>query len=525
MIDMHLDNNLGFAWEKLNNIYFKGIVYIEGCYIGSQELIGLIGKIKSESELLDFLNRIDGNFCLIFSILNETYLVVDKLRSIPLFYTIYDTNVKIYDSINSTLIRKFGINERAVDIFRSSTSVIGEETLVNGIKQIPAGHLLKVSTTNEFELIKYWEFHHKHPIIADQEKALQILEVAYENAFKKTINFLAGRPAVVPLSGGHDSRLVVYLLKKFGHKNIITFSYGDEKSEDSKIARQVATAFGVPFYFIQYTRKNLKSFFDENLHKLMEYCSSAVSITHIQDIYAVYELVKSNVIPKESVIMPGLGGTLPGQSIQPDFYIKENYNLHDLVNRIVRDHFFKAVFFEKDFTKKYELVLDILQKKGVEEKLTNYRVAEILEWFTVFEKQPKYTLNSVRAYEFFGLKWQTPLYSMELFDAWSSIDAGLRLNNRMFRILEKRLIDTDILSIRFTGTKERPTTLGWTGITSKAKTALGTILIPTRTNYLSVSVPLYRYYRNIFFHGRHQIFYYFMAEYLAWMRKIAIDLK
>lgn len=520
MTNLKLINNKGFKWEHYGKNHFKGVVFLDGEYITNQDVNNNVDKLNNQDELITFVEKLDGNFCIVLAIHNETFVVVDKLRSIPLFYSLDGNNVTIYDSINESVIKKFGLSEESIDMFSSSTFVTGKSTLVNGIHQIPAGYILRVTNEKQPMLLNYWAFQYKYPQIDQQQDALLILEEAYKRTFQKTIEFLAGRMAVVPLSGGHDSRLIVYMLKKYGHKNIITFSYGDETNKDSIIAKQVAKALGVPFYFIKYSRKKLRSFFNDNLQSIMEYCGNAVSVTHVQDVFAINELFHAKVISNECVVVPGLGGILPGQYIQPDYLTKELYDFNDLIKRVI-DYFFpNAVLYEKNFKNKFLFISEIFKQKGVEHQLTNTRMAELFEWFTFYEEQSKYILNSVRSYEYNNLEWATPLYSKELFNAWCSIDNNLRFNNGIYRVLEKKIISEDLLDIEFTGTKERKRSMILRGSVRKIRTALKLVLFPKKANYLTLSVPRKNYYFNILFRGRFQVTYYFMSEYVAWLKEI-----
>ena len=55
---------------------------------------------------------------------------------------------------------------------------------------------------------------------------------------------------------------------------------------------------------------------------------------------------------------------------------------------------------------------------------TAEQAADTFECWDCQERQAKFIVNSVRAYEFFGFEWRLPLFDAELMDFWSRIAVG-----------------------------------------------------------------------------------------------------
>ena len=53
-------------------------------------------------------------------------------------------------------------------------------------------------------------------------------------------------------------------------------------------------------------------------------------------------------------------------------------------------------------------------------------------WFNVQERQAKFIVNSVRAYEYFGYEWLIPLWDNALFDFWAKVPITLRYQRRLY---------------------------------------------------------------------------------------------
>src|SRR5690606_19684702 len=72
-------------------------------------------------------------------------------------------------------------------------------------------------------------------------------------------NMIQSAPAVnnwiIPLSGGHDSRMLVNYLYKAQIKNVICFSYGSANNLQSRISKKVAEAVEYDWHFVEYTEE------------------------------------------------------------------------------------------------------------------------------------------------------------------------------------------------------------------------------------------------------------------------------
>ena len=59
--------------------------------------------------------------------------------------------------------------------------------------------------------------------------------------------------------------------------------------------------------------------------------------------------------------------------------------------------------------------------------------AAIIEWFDWQERQAKFIVNNVRAYEFLGFRWRLPLWDQELVSWWKSVPYEHRLGRKLLR--------------------------------------------------------------------------------------------
>ena len=62
----------------------------------------------------------------------------------------------------------------------------------------------------------------------------------------------------------------------------------------------------------------------------------------------------------------------------------------------------------------------------------NESCANAIELFDFNERQAKFIVNSVRAYEFFGYQWRIPLWDVELMDFFLKIGLEQRIQQRIY---------------------------------------------------------------------------------------------
>ena len=77
------------------------------------------------------------------------------------------------------------------------------------------------------------------------------LDRIYEDTFSRLISWLDGRQAVIPLSGGYDSRLIALMLKELGYNNVLCFTYNTGGAKwEVDISRRVAKNLGFCWHYV-----------------------------------------------------------------------------------------------------------------------------------------------------------------------------------------------------------------------------------------------------------------------------------
>ena len=254
-----------------------------------------------------------------------------------------------------------------------------------------------------------------------------------QNVFQRLISYAHGRTIVVPLSGGYDSRLIVLMLKRLGYEKVIAFSYGRPGNHEAEVSKQVAESLGVRWEFVEYSNELWREWYEApEMKEYFNMAGNLASLPHIQDWPAVWVLQKEGRIPPNSIFVPGHSADLPAGSRSksvPDIY-KGPVSRERLIGAIIGYHY--SLF---DWSKKKRALFPFFEKKILEVlgDLDQYPdQSSAFESWDISERQPKFIVNSLRVYEFFGYEWWIPFWDKEFMDYWCRISPEKRLNQSLY---------------------------------------------------------------------------------------------
>ncbi|NMP33058.1 hypothetical protein HII17_15985 [Thalassotalea sp. M1531] len=172
---------------------------------------------------------------------SKTYVYTDKLGVRPVYY--YDFNGHIiFSSLLSFLeelpTANLAIDESGVAELVSFGYCLSNRTQYRYIKRLDAGQYLDITDDYEDVLVNnYWDYSSIPVKESLQDIDVKELYEIFIEAIKVRID--ADKPAVAFLSGGLDSRALTSCLSKYT-KDISTFNFGTQKSQDNDYAKQYA---------------------------------------------------------------------------------------------------------------------------------------------------------------------------------------------------------------------------------------------------------------------------------------------
>jgi asparagine synthase (glutamine-hydrolysing) len=225
------------------------------------------------------------------------------------------------------------------------------------------------------------------------------------------------------------------MLAKLKAKNIICVTYSKPGTKILSVAKAIAGQAGFPWIFIPYNRKIWQDCIrSETTKHFVEIAHNIHTLPNLQDFPAVKYLSENNLIPTDSIFVPGHTAMmyLKGQPLRP--------GPGAVADAILAKHYCRW-----DWSLKYRQFHGLLYKK-ICSTMGNSFTAETLEeailnfekW-ELKERQPKFIVNAVRTYEYFGYEWRLPLWDKELVNFWLSIPLSARNGKKAIKkLLEQR---------------------------------------------------------------------------------------
>ncbi|MCE8018994.1 hypothetical protein HOP51_02510 [Halomonas sp. MCCC 1A11036] len=380
------------------------------------------------------MGDLNGFYALVRRRGNDMVAVVDRVRSIPLYYGVHAGDVYLSDDADwvRRQVDETQIHDEARADFELSGYVTGQDTLFHRVKQLRAGEALIVSDSDlglTLFVERYFRFQYvrcQDDGISDRDDGRRLirLEEVVEEACQQMVRMANGRQVVVPLSGGYDSRLIATLLARCGYPRVLTYAYGHRDNQEAKVSREVAQSLGLPWTFVEYSQEAWSQVADsEEYWRYQQWASGWSGIVNMQDWLAVKLLTEQGKVEPGSLFVPGhccVTGFLPSSVFEAK-----------RAGRLVEAGELTEALRQRHFTLNESAEGEALFRERVLPRLTqDYRLDETLDpdefirQFVLFgwqERQAKFIVNSVRCFEFFGHDWWMPLYDRDFMAFWQSV--------------------------------------------------------------------------------------------------------
>ena len=408
-IKINLSYNKGYKWFHKNGISVKGYVFTkENELLEEDNLINYFSNLLSYTEFQDKLKEINGLFSVVIKKENTLWAAVDHGRSFPLFYYCQDDFIEITD--NPDLLKEDEIpmilDEDNATVLSYSGFAPRNKTLLKKVFQIIAGESICFENS---QLTKEYHALFLTTIFSDKtrEELKEELKNILEKVGKRMVKALNNRTVAIPLSGGYDSRIIAYLLKKNNYQNVFCFTYGKKNTPELKNAEKTAKNLGYEWNFIDYEKYFDYSFVNDNAFK--EYVDFAASYSnkfYLQEYLALQELIKRKMIPEDSVFISGHSGAIAGHLLKKEM-MNDNFSF---VNHAI-EQVFSLVYPRKKDLNIIRKEIDFLN--NYEKKYPSFLLYE--NW-RFQETTCKLGLNSSKLWDCFYYKYMLPLWDKELFD-------------------------------------------------------------------------------------------------------------
>lgn len=435
---------LSNTWVNVNNVSVRGSAFYGRKLLNSERLAQLFTKLNSPTEIATKLQDLNGFFSVVVRTPTSIIFAVDRVRSMPIFYAICGNQFYLSDNPRWILkeAKLWGWDRCSQVEFLLTGYVTGPHTLQNEIRQVQAGELiwvdLRTGTVHSERWYRYLPVSKEN---GDMGVLLERLDRVARKAIGRLVEFAAGRPIVIPLSGGLDSRLIAVHLKLANYQPIYAFSYGRPGNAEAEISRKVAQQLGIEWKFVPYSLERWNAWYrSSEWQAYVRAADGLASVPHLQDWPAIWELLSRRDVPDHSVFVPGhtgdfiSGGHIPVELLRPHCAHVEG------VVEAVRKHHYCLSSIEKVaertgvpisiandcIRRRIQTAIGDVKISSVEDAVSAY---ESWEWQ---ERQAKFIVNSVRVYEFWKQAWWLPWWDAEFMDFWQRVPLRYRVRKQLW---------------------------------------------------------------------------------------------
>ncbi|HEV7589880.1 MAG TPA: asparagine synthase (glutamine-hydrolyzing) [Longimicrobium sp.] len=230
------------------------------------------------------------------------FLARDRLGEKPLYWWRDGARIAFASEIRALLElvpTRPALLPDAVDQFLHYQYVIEPGTLLEGVRKLPAGHVLDVGGERwDAEPEPWWEIERVPPLQGDP---VALLKEAVERAVELTLR--SDAPVGVALSGGLDSGVIAAIAaRKRANLAAFTVGYPGSRDFDERAqARALAGLLGIPWHGAELSTGDFAAFFPTLVASQDEPVADVAAYGH----YAVARLAAEHGV---KVLLTGIGG-------------------------------------------------------------------------------------------------------------------------------------------------------------------------------------------------------------------------
>ncbi|WP_394740087.1 asparagine synthase-related protein [Natronococcus roseus] len=445
-------------WVSKGSAHVRGQVYYDGKLLSQSEFAARVDAIDSSAALQTFLAESNGFFVLVTTVADRVLIAADHVRSWPLFYGLGDQEVYISDDAQWVHERT---GEPALDPIAGTEYlhtgfVSADRTLSPTVSQIQAGEVVEVDLSEATDPVtssRYWKFELGN---GNRQPSLKELDEYAVSATERLIEYADGRPILLGLSNGYDSRMIALLLYRLGYENVITYTHdltAGYAKDEIDAAKSIADDLGFEHVTVNVDHANFREFYQsdawDEFHEAVGYLGS---LPDIGEIVMLRKLLSENEIDENAIQIRG-HYLYPASARIPEYITKRNTISRDeFVQDIWEGHYNRwdthsKEIFSSDPEEIKELrnniheriPVDIYQNSETEPntKALNGYIAWLWQ-----ERVPK-LLSIDYELDFTGLDKWWPLLDKEYSEFWTEVDYNLVLSGDLHKSYIEWL-DTEI---------------------------------------------------------------------------------
>ncbi|WP_340302364.1 asparagine synthase C-terminal domain-containing protein [Roseobacter sp. HKCCD7870] len=403
----------------------------------------------SPEQLPAWLDRLDGHYALVLIGSDWSIAAVDPSRTIPLIYAEHDGSVLVAQ-VGTDLAGRIGLGPddiltQQARAFALAGYTIGKATLYRRVYGLLPGQFLFCSGDTNLEVRTYHHWRPCHPENIAPEDLYDPLSTLHESIISNLVASAQGRPILVPLSAGIDSRFIASGLVEAGYRNVRCFTYGLAGNREAYMSKKIAERLGLPWTFVPYTNRSVRAVTSTPDHVAYErYADSFSAIPYPQDYPALVALrARHDFDPNTIVVNGNTGDFISGNHILPSLTEPQDdgpgARLSRIVDALVSRHFKHWATLETSdrLAEVRRLLADEIEGFGglPDNPAGDHGIYEMSEFIN---RQCKYVVNGQRCYEWLRLSWRLPLWDRALLDFWEKAPLVAKYRQCLYREVLQR---------------------------------------------------------------------------------------
>lgn len=436
------------AWHTHGQVLVRGHAFTnDGKLLSGDSLCRPFTHLKSLNSVQKALEELDGTFCVVLESATQIIAAVDRMGSMPLFWVEEGPNPILTDDPEAAMAAcpSKEVDHLSLAEYLLTSYATGKDTLQKGLSILPAAQILHFDKASDHvSRREYYRYEHVEDAEGSDPELFKQLDMIHQNCVKRLIQSVDGRPIAIPLSGGFDSRLVALMLKRLGYNNVSAYCYGDPRSRETSISRAVAKFLEIPWVFVEHQPRDWYLAYQSPLRKeFYRYGAHVSSRPHIQDWLAVRNLQRQGHFHPDSVFVPGHSGDfIEGSYIPPVFYNREQISRDIFLDAAIQRHYRQWPYNPRTGAFTAQIRDKITAQLNLPETMSPEEASSHFETFYWLEQQPKFILNSMRDYEFFGYEWRLAWWDRELLEFWKRIPMAKRGGREFYKRYVAAMRDT-----------------------------------------------------------------------------------
>lgn len=411
------------GWVRKGEAYAIGEAFLGGRRLGAEMLAEEFSKIGSEAKFKDTIDSLDGIFCVLMTLPTGEILATTGIANASqLFYKEEGDNIVFSDDAYALAGKDFRLNRAAAREYQLQAYIHGDATLAEGVYKVEPYKYLIISGKRA-EQKAYYDYALKKGEANDapREELRRQCDAAFDAAFERAVQQLKGKQAVIPLSGGLDSRLMACMLKKHGIDDVICYTAGDPENYEVSTARRVAAKLGYKHY--SYANDDFSIDPQNEKHRAyLKYVCNLCNMPWTFEYRPASILVEKGIIPAGAVFMPGHSGDVLAGSLATLTDLGHSASKKKTAVRLASARAFKK--FDRSLTK------SVLGRFPPD--FEAYEAYGLAESFLLREWIAKNTLTSCRLYKFLGCDILLPYFDRNLLEFFKHLPLEHKIEENFY---------------------------------------------------------------------------------------------